>query len=717
MTDLVIRGARWSTAPVRRPAPPTWRSTTGASPRSAGSTGGATREIDADGLVAHAGLGRHPHPLRRPGHLGPRGHARRAGTGSRPSSWATAASASPRCGPDGHDFLIELMEGVEDIPGTALHEGIDWRWESFAEYLDALDATPRVLDVVAQVPHAALRAYVMGERAHEEPTARRDRADGARSSRRPSTPARPASPRRARSCTARSTASCPAPSAAPDELLAIGDAIGRAGHGVFQLVSDEQGGGAERAWLAEVARRTGATVTYSLAQTPVRARRVARLRSTTPRRLAGEGLRIVPQVPCRPTGMLFGLQSSLHPFTTHPTMRALADRPLAERVAELRRPEVRGRAAGRGAGHGQPGRDRPHEPLGPDVPARRPAGLRAAGRRQRRPPRRPRLGVAPAGGRPRLAARAGRRGLPVRPAGQLRGPRPRGDPDDDRPPADRARPVRRRRPLRADLRRVVPHLPAHPLGPRPHPRRPAGPRAGRAPADRSHRGHLRPDRPRHASSPASGPTSTSSTSTACACTPPRWSTTCPPAAAASCSGSTATGPPSWPARSPSRTASPPAPAPGAWSGPRTGLNRRAATAAKPCLAEWPYGRWWGLRYAASTLRRAPFRRIDAVRDGSRARRARGRRDAVRDQAASSSASRESWDEESVEALFLEADEGSRSLLAVVARTVLAGKEISAMEAMHALELKMQRPRRDPRPDRRGGQGGQPQAAASRLGAR
>ena len=63
------------------------------------------------------------------------------------------------------------MEGVEDIPGTALHEGIDWAWESFAEYLDAVDGMPRVLDVAAQVPHAAVRAYVMGERAHDAATA------------------------------------------------------------------------------------------------------------------------------------------------------------------------------------------------------------------------------------------------------------------------------------------------------------------------------------------------------------------------------------------------------------------------------------------------------------------------------------------------------------------------------------------------------------------
>ena len=96
-----------------------------------------------------------------------------------PSSWhGVTTVVMGNCGvgfapvrPDGHDFLIELMEGVEDIPGTALHEGIDWQWESFPEYLDALDATPRVLDVAAQVPHAALRAYVMGERAHDDATA------------------------------------------------------------------------------------------------------------------------------------------------------------------------------------------------------------------------------------------------------------------------------------------------------------------------------------------------------------------------------------------------------------------------------------------------------------------------------------------------------------------------------------------------------------------
>jgi N-acyl-D-aspartate/D-glutamate deacylase len=264
-----------------------------------------------------------------------------------PSSWhGVTTVVMGNCGvgfapvrPDGHDFLIELMEGVEDIPGTALHEGIDWRWESFAEYLDALEATPRVLDVVAQVPHAALRAYVMGERAHEEP--------GAEEIAEMATLVEQALAAGAAGFTTSRTilhssrhGLVPGTGAAPDELIALGDAIGRAGHGVFQLVSDAQGTGDEARWLAEIARRTGATVTYSLAQTGF-APDAWRDALGEAEAMAADGLDVVPQVSCRPTGMLFGLRSSLHPFITHPTMRALADRPLAERVAELRTPEVR----------------------------------------------------------------------------------------------------------------------------------------------------------------------------------------------------------------------------------------------------------------------------------------------------------------------------------------------------------------------------------------
>src|SRR5205823_6695413 len=132
----------------------------------------------------------------------------------------------------------------------------------------------------------------------------------------------------------------PGTTAPSDELLAIGDAFKSAGHGVFQLISDTISGAEERAWVIELARRTGATVTYSLSQTPF-APTGYRDALADAERLAAEGLRIVPQVACRPTGMLFGLQSSLHPFITHPTYRKLAELPLADRVASLRRPEVR----------------------------------------------------------------------------------------------------------------------------------------------------------------------------------------------------------------------------------------------------------------------------------------------------------------------------------------------------------------------------------------
>ncbi|MHB1912375.1 MAG: N-acyl-D-amino-acid deacylase family protein, partial [Acidimicrobiales bacterium] len=237
------------------------------------------------------------------------------------------------------DFLIELMEGVEDIPGTALHEGIDWQWESFPEYLDALEAMPRVLDVAAQIPHAALRAYVMGDRAHDEASteevqemaglveeALRAGAIGFTTS---------------RTILHNSKHGLVPGTAAPaEELRSIGRAMARAGHGVFEMVSDHASTPTEREWMIELAGQTGVTVTYALAQGPGDPR-AYRVSLEDAERLSAEGIDVVPQVSCRPTGMLFGLQSSLHPFITHPTYQGLANLPLAERVAQLSRPEIR----------------------------------------------------------------------------------------------------------------------------------------------------------------------------------------------------------------------------------------------------------------------------------------------------------------------------------------------------------------------------------------
>src|SRR6187402_1716882 len=264
-----------------------------------------------------------------------------------PSSWhGVTTVVMGNCGvgfapvrADGHDFLIELMEGVEDIPGTALHEGMDWQWESFPEYLDALESTERVLDIAAQVPHAALRAYVMGARAHDDATDD-EIAEMARLTRQ-ALEAGAVGFSTSRTMLHRSRHGLIPGTRAPiDEMIAIGDAVGDAGHGVFQLIDDGSPVGEVGEYMAEIARRSGATVTYSLAQSgpnPLAYRDALESAAEA----QAEGLNIVPQVACRPTGMMFGLQSSLHPFITHPTYRRMSTRPLAERVAALRTDETR----------------------------------------------------------------------------------------------------------------------------------------------------------------------------------------------------------------------------------------------------------------------------------------------------------------------------------------------------------------------------------------
>ena len=239
-------------------------------------------------------------------------------------------------------FLIELMEGVEDIPGTALHEGIDWRWESFPEYLDALAEMPRVLDVAAQVPHCALRAYVLGERAHDLELSNDEIAAMARLTE-DAVRAGAVGFTTSRTILHRSKHGLvPGTYSAPAELLALGRALGKAGHGVFEMVSDLQGQEPDLTWMREFCRDTGRVITFALAQTPMQPEA---WRETLAQidALAAEGLRIVPQVPCRPTGMLYGLQSSLHPFISHPTYKELASLPLDARVAHLRDPAVRAR--------------------------------------------------------------------------------------------------------------------------------------------------------------------------------------------------------------------------------------------------------------------------------------------------------------------------------------------------------------------------------------
>ena len=341
-----------------------------------------------------------------------------------PSSWHGATTVvMGNCGvgfapvrPGEEAFLIELMEAVEDIPGTALHEGIDWRWESFGQYLDALEDLPRTVDVAAQVPHAALRAYVLGEDAHTEEVsgddlrrmadltaqAIRDGALGFSTSR--------------TILHSSKHGLIPGTTAVPDELLAIGQGLAEAGPAVFQFVSDGLGTeSVERQWIRDLASLPGVTVTYSLAQSPMDPLAYVDALDEA-QALRGEGRHVVPQVPSRPTGMLFGLQSSFHPFMAHPSYRPLWDTPLGEQVRLLPRPRLPRHARGRGAPDPQPRCPLPGHELGTHLPARRRLRLRApardVGRRHRG------AGAALAvGGGPRLVARTRREGPAVQPAG------------------------------------------------------------------------------------------------------------------------------------------------------------------------------------------------------------------------------------------------------------------------------------------------------------
>src|SRR5262245_31421581 len=193
------------------------------------------------------------------------------------------------------------MEGVEDIPGTALHEGIDWRWESFPQYLDALDQMPRVLDVAAQVPHCAIRAYVLGDRAHDLEVSDGEIAEMARLTRE-AIEAGAIGFTTSRTILHRSRHGLvPGTDSKPEELVRIGRALGQAWHGVFEMVSDLQGQEPDLTWMRELCAETGRVLTFALAQTPMQPTvwrdTLAQIDS-----LAASGLRIVPQVPCRPTG-------------------------------------------------------------------------------------------------------------------------------------------------------------------------------------------------------------------------------------------------------------------------------------------------------------------------------------------------------------------------------------------------------------------------------
>ncbi len=272
-----------------------------------------------------------------------------------PSSWhGVTTLVLGNCGvgfapvaPDKREWLIGLMEGVEDIPGTALHDGIRWSWETFPEYLDALAAEPKSIDVAALAPHGAIRAYVMGDRgARNEPASPAD-LDRIRAIVQEAVEAGAVGVSTSRTILHKAIDGEPVPGtfAADDELFALGDALAAAGRGVFELApagiqgEDLSAPDREMAWMRRLAEHTGRPITYGFVQHDVVPDDWRRLLDAASSAYA-EGIPLRPQVTGRPIGMMLGLQN-FHPFRTRPTYLMLADLPLDERVARLREPAVR----------------------------------------------------------------------------------------------------------------------------------------------------------------------------------------------------------------------------------------------------------------------------------------------------------------------------------------------------------------------------------------
>ena len=266
-----------------------------------------------------------------------------------PSSWhGVTTVVMGNCGvgfapvkPNDRDFLIELMEGVEDIPGAALSEGINWQWESFPEYLDALESFPRAIDVATQVPHGAIRAYVMGERCNTDYAPTEDEVAQMAELVREGVAAGALGFSSSKTLLHKDIKGeyMPGTFSGHDEMLALGLGMKGLNNSVFELVSDHLGDDEEWAWVTEFQKQTGLTVTLIATTAPAyengKMYKLAEQART-------EGREIRPQAAGRPTGVLHGLQSSFHAFVGHPTWReSLAQLNHEDLLTQLRDPAIK----------------------------------------------------------------------------------------------------------------------------------------------------------------------------------------------------------------------------------------------------------------------------------------------------------------------------------------------------------------------------------------
>jgi N-acyl-D-aspartate/D-glutamate deacylase len=271
-----------------------------------------------------------------------------------PSSWHGVTTAvMGNCGvgfapvkPQDRDRLVELMEGVEDIPGIALHEGLSWSWESFGQYLDALASRPRDMDLGAQLPHGALRVFVMGERAARLEEATPDEVAQMRALTAEAMKAGALGFSTSRTLNHRTVKGDPTPSLKASEAELMGIALGMkdAGSGVIEFISDFNTPSPESEFemIDRLLTASGRPFSVSLAQAHRRPEGWRRLLGLV-EGLARKGHEAKAQVAPRPIGVLQGLQGSRIPFSMCPSYKEIASRSVADRLAIMRDPAFRAR--------------------------------------------------------------------------------------------------------------------------------------------------------------------------------------------------------------------------------------------------------------------------------------------------------------------------------------------------------------------------------------
>ncbi|GAA4039671.1 N-acyl-D-amino-acid deacylase family protein [Parerythrobacter jejuensis] len=261
-----------------------------------------------------------------------------------PSSWhGVTTVVMGNCGvgfapakPERHEWLIQLMEGVEDIPGTALAEGITWEWETFPEYLDALEKMPRTVDIGTHVPHGAVRAYVLEDR--EEPGAvptdediqqmAQIVEDGVRAGALGFSTSRTVLHKDVNGVLV------PGTTATAEELVELGRAMGRAGHGVFEMASDLRREWNEFEWMGNLSRETGLPVTFAALQSIAKEQpldeQISNMRAEN-----DNGANIVAQIALRGNGIIMAWQGTVNPFVLRPSWQAMAELDWEEKKAKL----------------------------------------------------------------------------------------------------------------------------------------------------------------------------------------------------------------------------------------------------------------------------------------------------------------------------------------------------------------------------------------------